>query len=62
MSTFNKPRTAPKTNQQVMDEHYKAGWNSAIEMAAYRIEHDFLKSFGKDTLASIAIYIRRMKK
>ena len=43
MSTFNKPRTAPKTNQQVMDEHYKAGWNSAIEMAAYRIEHDFLQ-------------------
>ena len=62
MSTFNKPRTAPKTSQQVMDEHYKAGWNSALEMASYRIEHDFVKAFGKDTLSSIAIYIRELKK
>ncbi len=62
MSTFNKPRTAPKPNQQVMDEHYKAGWNAALEMAAYRIEHDFVKAFGKDTLSSMAIYIRSLKK
>jgi len=62
MSTFNKPRTTPKTKQQLADEHYKMAWNSALEMAAYRIEHDFLKSFGKDTLASIAIYLREMKK
>ncbi len=44
------------------DDQYIAGWNSALEMAAYRIEHDFLKSFGKDTLSSIAIYLRGMKK
>jgi len=31
-------------------------------MASYRIEHDFVKAFGKDTLSSIAIYIRELKK
>jgi hypothetical protein len=46
----------------MMDEHYKAGWNAALEMAAYRIEHDFVKAFGKDTLSSMAIYIRSLKK
>ena len=45
-----------------MDRHYEAGWNSALEMVAFRIEHDFANSFGKDTLSSIAIYIREMKK
>lgn len=41
---------------------YAAGWNSALEMAAYRIEYNFITAFGKDTLQSIAIYIRGMKK
>ena len=41
---------------------YLSGWNSALEMAAYKIEYDFVKAFGKDTLQSIAIYIRGMKK
>ena len=45
-----------------MDRHYEAGWNSALEMAAFNIEHGFSKAFGKDTLSSIAIFIREMKK
>lgn len=43
-------------------EMYDMGWNSALEMAAFKIEHDFKQAFGADTLSSIAIYIREMKK
>jgi hypothetical protein len=43
-------------------EMYDIGWNSALEMAAFKIEHDFKQAFGADTLASMAIYIRGMKK
>jgi len=48
--------------QERLDKYYVSGWNSALEMAAGKVEHDFQKSFGKDTLSSIAIYIRTMKK
>ena len=41
---------------------YEAGWNSALEMAAFKLQHDFKRSFGEDTLASIAVYIKEMKK
>ena len=41
---------------------YLSGWNSALEMAAFEIEHNFTKAFGKDTLSSLSIYIRGMKK
>jgi hypothetical protein len=30
-------------------------------MAAFRVEHEFAKAFGKDTLSSMAIYIRSLK-
>ena len=43
-------------------EMYDIGWNSALEMAAFKIEHDFKQAFGADTLSSLAIYIRGMKK
>jgi hypothetical protein len=52
---------APKATVET-DRHYMSGWNSALEMAAVRLEHDFKKAFGADTLSSIAIYIRGMKK
>ena len=48
--------------EKALDAEYKAGWNSAIEMVAYRLEHDFKKSFGKDTLHGISIWMREMKK
>ena len=43
-------------------EMYDIGWNSALEMAAFKIEHDFTKAFGADTLSGLAVYIREMKK
>lgn len=45
-----------------LDKQYEAGWNSALEMAAFRLQNDFKRSFGEDTLASIAVYIKEMKK
>ena len=54
-----KAATAPKV---VALEMYDMGWNSALELAAYEIENKFKKSFGDDTLSSIAIYIKGMKK
>lgn len=41
---------------------YMSGWNAALEMAAFELEYNFTKAFGKDTLRSIAVYIREMKK
>lgn len=40
------------------DEAYANGWNDALEMAAQGLEQEFTKAFGKDTLASIAAWIR----
>jgi hypothetical protein len=48
--------------QEKMDRHYESGWNAALELAAFEIEHNFVKAFGKDTLSSMAIYIRSLKK
>lgn len=45
-----------------VERMYEIGWNSALEMASFSIEHDFTKAFGKDTLHSIAVYIRGLKK
>lgn len=44
------------------DKAYNRGWNSALELAAYEIENNFKRAFGADTLSSMAIYIREMKK
>jgi hypothetical protein len=41
---------------------YEKGWNAALEMAAYRVENNFVKAFGKDTLSSISVYIKELKK
>ena len=38
------------------------GWNSAIESCAFRLQHDFVKSFGADTLSSIAAYMKGFKR
>lgn len=50
------------SRQDALDTIYKSGWNSAIEMVAYRMQHDFQKSFGRDTLSSIAVWMKEMKK
>ena len=59
-SSFNRRRQTQELEK--VNGAYESGWNSALEMAAYRIQNDFKKSFGDDTLSSIAIYIREMKK
>ena len=41
---------------------YESGWNSALEMAAFKLQHDFKHAFGEDTLASIASWIKGQKK
>ena len=41
---------------------FEIGWNSALEMAAYRLVNDFKAAFGEDTLASVAVYIKGLKK
>ena len=43
-------------------EMYDSGWNFALEMAAHQVEHNFKRAFGADTLSSMAIYIRSLKK
>lgn len=69
MTEFNDTERESKAKQAAVDaalkhddKMYEAGWNSALEMAAFKVEYEFQKSFGKDTLQSIAIYIRGMKK
>ena len=48
-------------NSMQSDERkFLAGWNGALELAAFEIEH--MKGFGQDTISSFAIYIRGMKK
>ena len=69
MTDFNCTEKSSKAKQAAVDaamkhddKMYEAGWNSALEMAAFKVENEFWKAFGKDTLSSIAIYIRGMKK
>jgi hypothetical protein len=44
------------------DKHYELGWNAALEMAATKLVHDFSKSFGADTCASWASWLKEQKK
>jgi hypothetical protein len=44
------------------DKHYELGWNSGLEMVAYKLVNDFKHAFGEDTLASIAAWIKEQKK
>lgn len=41
---------------------YEQGWNAGLEMAAFKLVTEFEQAFGKDTLASVAIYIKGLKK
>ena len=56
-----KQRKEAVTASMGSDERkFLAGWNGALELAAFEIEH--MKGFGQDTISSFAIYIRGMKK
>ena len=41
---------------------YIKGWNAALHKAAFDMETKYVGAFGKDTLSSIAIYIRSLQK
>lgn len=53
-ASFLKPKSA--------QEFYDELRNQVIEEVAYKIERDFRQSFGADTVSSLTIYIRNMKK
>ena len=57
-----RKRQIENTQATDKDRMYESGWNSALEMAAYRIVHDFRHAFGEDTVASFAAYIKGLKK
>ena len=40
----------------------RQGWNASLDMAAFRLQHDFVSAFGNDTLSSIAVYIKEFKR
>ncbi len=44
------------------DKQYMLGWNAGLEMAATKLVHDFSKSFGADTCASWASWLKEQKK
>lgn len=46
----------------LLTDMYDAGWNAALDLAALKLENEFQNAFGKDTLSSIAIYIRSLQK
>ena len=57
-SKFNQPTALLKPKSQ--EEFYNELRNGVIEEVAQHIEK--LKGFGADTVSSLAIYIREMKK
>jgi hypothetical protein len=54
-----KPNTL---TQEQENKIYEIGWNSALEMAAFKLTTCFTSAFGEDTLASIAAYLKELKK
>jgi len=48
--------------KQAVSRVYENGWNEAMDKAAFDMETKFVSAFGKDTLSSIAIYLRSLKK
>lgn len=63
MTDFNKNSSEKDLKAVTLDDRsFEIGWNSSLELAASLLESKFDKAFGKDTLSSIAIYIRSLKK
>jgi len=48
--------------KEAVQRIYQDGWNDALDKAAFHTETQFVSSFGKDTLSSVAIYIKGLKK
>lgn len=70
MEQPDKPKIDPERFDQYMehalkdkiDKYYTSGWNSALEMAAIKLQNDFRQSFGADTCASWAAWLKEQKK
>ncbi len=45
-----------------IDKYYTSGWNAGLEMAAAKLVQEFSKSFGADTCASWAIWLKEQKR
>lgn len=48
--------------REAVQRIYQEGWNDALDKAAFQMETRFESAFGKDTLSSVAIYIKTLKK
>ena len=48
--------------KEAVQRIYQDGWNDAMDKAAFHMETQFESAFGKDTLSSVAIYIKGLKK
>lgn len=59
---WRKRQIAEKVEGAVQGDPYVSGWNSALEMAAFKITHDLQQAFPRDTLASFAVFIKGLKK
>jgi len=59
---INKLESEVTCLKEKADALYNQGWNEALSVASHRLEHDFRKAFGPDTLNSIAIYLKGLKK
>jgi hypothetical protein len=42
----------------LVNQDYAQGWNDALNKAADKMSVDFKESFGKDTLYSLAVYLK----
>ena len=47
--------------RKMLNEFYVLGWNAGLDMAAFKLKHEFQDAFGKDTLDSISIYLTQLK-
>jgi hypothetical protein len=48
--------------QEHADQLYAMGWNAALEYAAMRLVNEHKHAFGPDTMASVAVWIKGMRK
>ena len=62
MTGWRKRQIQMEQDKDLENLYYEMGWNSALEMAAFKLINDFKHAFGEDTLASIAAWLKEQKK
>ena len=48
--------------QEHADQLYAQGWNAALEYASMRLVNEHIHAFGPDTMHSVAVWIKGMKR